>query len=283
MILLPLETIKKMVKKIIKKIFKKLGYEIIKSNNLFLNNKQCHKPAPFYDQKFLIGDNKGIVVFDVGAHHGQTAVIYNRLFNNCRIYSFEPFIESFNILNETVRNEKNIETFNLALGNIVGEVNFHVNKYSATSSILPTHQEGSNTWGENLLDTLKTIKVNSTTIDDFIEKKGINQIDILKLDTQGTEYSIIEGAKKAIKKGIIKIIYLEIITLPTYQGQKQFDEVLKLLRLNGFRLYNVYDYSFTQFGELRQIDTIFIRNSFQFNDSKNNFNPTLRRNDSHIY
>ena len=239
------------MKKVIKRLLKRFGYEII----LTKNNPKSNQ---FIDQKKLVGNEDGIVIFDVGAHQGHTSLNYNTLFNTCTIYSFEPFIDSYTILTETVKGYQNIKPFNTALGNIVGEVDFHVNQYSATNSILPTHQEGSNIWGANLLDTLKVIKVNSTTIDDFIERHAINQIDILKLDTQGTEYNIIEGAAKAIEQGKIKLIYLEIITLPTYQNQKHFDEVLRFLRLNGFNLYNMYDYSFTQLGFLRQVDAIFL-------------------------
>jgi FkbM family methyltransferase len=241
------------MKKILKKILKGFGYEIISSN-------------PFKDQKRLFVGKEKLVVFDVGAHHGQTALDYNKLFNNCTIYSFEPFRESFDILNENVKSYPNIKIFNNALGNVIGDLDFHVNKSSATNSILPTHQESSKTWGKNLLDTIETIKIKSTTIDDFIGKSGINQIDVLKIDTQGTEYNVIEGAIKAIKQGKIKLIYLEIITLPTYQNQKHLDEMLSFLRLNGYNLYNIYNYSSTPLGMLRQIDAIFLNNKFQFKE-----------------
>ena len=48
--------------------------------------------------------------------------------------------------------------------------------------------------------------------------------------------------------------------MPTYSGQKHFDEVLYLLRSKGFQLFNLYNYSHTEFGELRQVDAIFIYN-----------------------
>lgn len=251
------------MKKIIKKILNRFGYEIVIAKNQPLISD------PFIDQQMLIGGMDNIVIFDVGAHHGQTALRYNSLFNNCSIFSFEPFKDSFDILNEKIKNYQNIKTINKAVGNVVGEINFHVNKFSATNSALPTHQEGSKTWGENLLDTIETIMVKSITIDDFIEKECVNQIDILKIDTQGTEYCVIEGALKAIDKQRIKLIYLEIIILPTYQNQKHLDEILLFLRFNGFSLYNFYNYSYTQFGILRQIDAIFINNNFQFRASHN--------------
>jgi FkbM family methyltransferase len=252
-----------MVKKLLKKIFGKIGYVIIKSDKLQSSNNCYQKPDPFFDQKFLVGDQANMVIFDVGAHHGETTIKYNNLFKNCRIYSFEPFIESFKILSDAVKNNKNVSTFNMAIGNKVGEVKFYVNKFSATNSLLPSHIEGSKAWGEDILTIVETVNVNSTTIDDFIQKEGIDKIDILKLDTQGTEYLIIDGAFQAIKKHKIILIYMEILIMQTYHGQKQFDEILTLLRVNGFKLFNMYNYSSNQFGELRQIDAIFVRDNFQ--------------------
>ncbi len=52
----------------------------------------------------------------------------------------------------------------------------------------------------------------------------------LVLDTQVTEYQVLEGASKAMEENKISLIYLEIITKPTYKGQKNFDEILFLLR-----------------------------------------------------
>lgn len=251
------------MKKLILNLLKKFGYELVLTRNHFPGLNL------YSDQKLLMGNQNGLVIFDVGAHHGQTSLTFNSLFNDPHIYSFEPFKDSFDILNESVKSHKNIETFNVALGNVTGKVDFHVNKLSATNSILPTHQDSSKNWGEDLLDTVETIQVDSTSIDDFIEKKGIAQIDILKIDTQGTEYHVIDGAKKAIQQDKIKLIFLEIITLPTYQNQKYLDEMLSFLRANGFNLYNFYNFSYTQYGVLRQMDAIFLSNKFQFKPSHN--------------
>lgn len=244
------------MKRVVKNILKKLGYSIVPTNiqNTF------EPPNAFEDQKSLINSEDRIIIFDVGAHFGETALKFNQLFNNCIIYSFEPFFESFKILKESTQNYQNIEIIDIALWNKIGEINFHVNRSSGTNSILSTHEQGPNIWGDGLLDILGTIKINATTIDNFIEDNRISKIDILKLDTQGTECQVIEGAKEAIKKGLIKLIYMEIITMPTYRNQKTLDEILKVLRINNFNLYNMYNYSYTDKGELRQIDAIFLYN-----------------------
>lgn len=240
------------MKKILKKIFNLLGFEITATKYII------HPPDAFDDQKKILAGQKSITIFDVGAHHGQTALAYNKLFDTPQIFSFEPFGESFTTLTNTVKSFDNIKTFNTALSNITGEVEFHSNQSSATNSILPTHKEGASIWDVDLLDTIHKIKVPVTTVDAFIETHHIPQVDVLKIDTQGTEYLVIEGALQSIKAGKIKMIYMEILTLPTYENQKKFDEILLLLRTNGFALHNIYNTSLTKNGVLRQVDALFV-------------------------
>jgi len=241
------------MKKIIKNLLRRGGYAI--------NSVKDH-PDPFLDQLKLIGKGSSTIIFDVGAHHGQTALKYQQIFRDCIIYSFEPFLESYILFNNNVKDFKNVKGFNIALGNSIGEENFYINKFSATNSLLPTHKEGAAIWGNDQLENVKTIKVSTTTLDEFVKQHKIEKIDILKLDTQGTEYLVIEGARQAIQEGKIKLIYLEIITKPTYVNQKYLDEMLQLLRVERFQLYNIYNHSLTDAGELRQVDALFIHQSF---------------------
>jgi len=245
--------IKNQMKRVIKILLQKSGYVVISKKYL-----ESKKANAFKDQKVLINSENELVVFDVGAHYGETALKYNQLFENAMIYSFEPYKESYCILKKNVEPYMNIKVFNTALGDKNDKVKFHINKFSGTNSILPTHHLGSKIWGEELLDTLEVINVESVTIDDFMERNGIQKIDILKIDTQGTEYDVIKGASNSISKGAIKTIYMEIITMPTYQDQKHFDEILQFLRIKGFRLFNIYNYSHSKEGYLRQVDAIFL-------------------------
>jgi FkbM family methyltransferase len=238
------------MKEVVKKLFKKFGYNIVNLNSTERN--------AFKDQFKIIGGNP-VTIFDVGACTGEVTFKYNYLFTNSIIYSFEPFIPSFEILQKNTSKLPNIKCFNVALSNMSGQVDFHVNKSYATCSILATHPDSSKNWNEEALCTTQKIKIKSITLDDFVAQNQIEKIDILKLDTQGTEYQIIEGASKSIEHKKISLIYLEIITMPTYQQQKEFDEILLLLRSKGFVLYNLYNFSYTNLGELRQVDAIFVR------------------------
>jgi hypothetical protein len=66
------------------------------------------------------------------------------------------------------------------------------------------------------------------------------------------------GAKKTIEKGMIGLIYTEIITIPTYEGQQELDEALKMFRDYGFELFNIYNSGHTEDGRLQYIDAVFV-------------------------
>lgn len=234
-----------------------------KKNDIFI------KPIirnPFDDQQKLFRVGDASIIFDVGAQFGQTALEYSKRFKNSRIYSFEPFNESFEIMRDNVMKEPNVRIYNIGFGDAIGKKEINSNTFSATNSILDTDDKAASTWGDNLLETIKKTEVNITTIDKFTEEQKIKTIDILKIDVQGYEFKVLEGARNLILKNEIKIIYLEIIILPTYKNQKQLDEVLSLLRSYNFSLYNFYNFSYDSFGSLRQLDAVFICNKY-----KNNF------------
>lgn len=245
------------IKKIIQKLARKSGYDI-------------HKIIPddvredaFYMQKSLLKNVEMPIIFDVGAHYGETCLEYNKLFDKCIIHSFEPFKESFDILSENIKPFENIKAYNVALGDKTGKINFHINPFSATNSILPTHKEGPITWGGGLLETLSLKETSIETIDNFIQNENISKIDLLKLDTQGSEFMVLAGAEKTINK--IRLVYIEIITMPTYEGQKELDEILNYFRVHNFILFNFYNqtgYSLTNNGRLRNVDAIFLNKNF---------------------
>lgn len=234
----------------IKGIFSQFGYSIVKNiskSDIFFSN-----------QKKLIHTNNEPTIFDVGAYKGETVLAYNNLFNSsCKIYAFEPFIEVFQELENRTADYNNINIYNYALGNRKGSVTFHVNNFHATNSILPTDIRANKTWKEGLMETQEKIEIPMLAIDDFVKENNIDVIDILKLDTQGSEHLVLEGAKNSISKGMIKLICAEIIVMPTYEGQKDLHEILEMYNNLGFQLYDLSK-SYTPNGRLRFLDGIFI-------------------------
>lgn len=237
------------MKKMINNLLVKTGYIISKYHT--------KDDLIFEAQKKLLDLNRRNIIFDVGGYDGKTSLKYNQyLKDNCEIYSFEPFQESFQILEENISAKENIKGFNIAIGNQDGEKEFYSNNFSATNSFLPPSPEGIKEWGAGLYETQKILKVPTLTIDSFVKENNIDQIDILKMDTQGTEHLVMEGAKETIAKGKIKIIFTELIVVPTYKNQLALDDILEVYRTLGFELYKLFPYSNPE-GKLRYMDGIF--------------------------
>lgn len=238
------------MKTLLNKALRKLGLQLVKTKS--------SKDA-FDVQKQLIGsDQKEKVIFDVGAYNGKVSLKYNNLFPNSTLYSFEPFPNSFALLKENTAAYPNINIYNKGLGANVGVSKFHSNQFAETNSILATHEAGnSNWWDKDFLTTKEVIDVELTTIDQVVKENNVSKIDILKMDVQGAEYLVLEGAKESIEKGMIDLIYTEIILIPTYQNQKPFDEMLRLYRQKGFEIFTIATASHAPSGQLQFVDAIF--------------------------
>lgn len=199
------------------------------------------------------------IIFDVGAYDGHVSLVFRRLFPTATIYSFEPFINSFRQVWVSTAADPKIHAFNFGLSNISGRSPFHANTRPETNSLFSTDAAGPRTWAAGILETNDVAEAEFKTIDSVMTELEIPRIDILKLDVQGAEYLVMEGAGAACERGLINLVYSEIITQPTYVHQKRFDEALSVFYEKGFDLYQIYNPSVTDEGRLRQVDAIFTR------------------------
>jgi len=249
------------MKKILNKILSNFGYKINKTSKgkvvLHSNNTDAYKI-----QRHLInGYSNELTIFDIGAYVGDIALKYNQLFPRSTIFCFEPFPDSYSKLEKNTSSFKNIITINKGLSEHEGYSEFQINSSAPTNSIFKTDKLSELRWGKGLLETIDTIEVEMTTIDSFVKTESIDKIDILKMDVQGAEYMVLNGAKNTLKKGIVNMIYTEIILVPTYEGQIPFEETIKLIKSYGFELFNLYNFSLSKEGQLRQVDAIFIKSN----------------------
>lgn len=236
---------------IIQKLANKWGYSI---------RRLPHPGATdnaFDEMRRLCGGIAAPIIFDVGAHLGHVAQAFRKLLPASTVYAFEPFPASYAQLTANTSNDPQIKTFNFGLSDRDGLQAFHSNASSATNSLLPTDASGANTWGAGLLETEAVVHLQFKTLDAVVDAMQLPKIDILKLDVQGAEYMVIRGAKNTCRQGMINLLYTEIITLPTYQGQLRFDELMAVYYGHGFGLHNIYNMNFADAGNLRQVDALF--------------------------
>lgn len=177
------------------------------------------------------------VIFDVGANKGQSIDMYRRYFPTAQIHSFEPIPELREQL-EKHRDEK-VEIHTMALSDKVGEATFHVNQNSDTSSLLESTKIGASS-DQHVVEK-KQITVKTYTVDQFCEDHKIDFIDILKLDTQGAELSILKGAAKMLGEKKIGLIFTESYFKQQYKGQPLFAETVEYLNQKGYFVEDIYN------------------------------------------
>lgn len=199
-----------------------------------------------------------LIVFDVGAFQGQSLREFRSIFPTSIIYSFEPFPDSFAKLQAA--QDGRSKCFNLGLLDVASKQKFFANKGSYTNSVLPLHNDAKRNWNDHAgLEFQEEIICEFTTLDQIVKQEGISRIDLLKLDVQGAEYRVIQGAKKSLESGLIDVVKCEVMLTDTYDGQKPLHYYLKLFDDLNFDLKNISDPVYHDNGDLINVDVIFRR------------------------
>jgi len=209
----------------------------------------------FKAQRQLI-KNQAPIIIDVGAFDGRSARLYKKYFSDAIIYSFEPFPPSFAILqNNKVDNQHTLYPFAVADNN--GKSNLHVNRYAATNSLLESSSYGLQVSPEQT--TQYVIEIEQRTLDSFCKENNLIAIDILKIDVQGGELKVLQGARDLLENKKITLIYFEVEFRELYKEQPMFDNLSMFLRSLGYHFFAFYNSSYLRNGQMIAADAIFIR------------------------
>jgi FkbM family methyltransferase len=176
-------------------------------------------------------------VFDVGASIGSMTNKFLDVFPNSTIYAFEPYSVSFEKLNKKFVENKRVKPNKLALSNELGELKMYIKKDSGYNSL------SINSNKPDQLNEGKFETVEITTIEMYCKKNNIDKIDFLKIDTEGLEVMVLEGAKSLLKEGKIKYIFAECTFDKEYDQNTYFETLYEYLKKYNFKLRALYDQS----------------------------------------
>lgn len=210
----------------------------------------------------LLGTGPVSTVVDVGANRGDMAARFAQAFPQARVVAVEPNPEIFAGLRARFNGEPRVECVNVALGAATGEADFHVNRIDATSSLFPRVREARRYFAAG--DTsMRTLRVPVRTFDELAERHGLSHIDLLKLDTQGAELSIFQGARRLLAAQAIDVIYSEFFVVPHYEDAPLLHEQWSFLAGFGYLLFDLFKGPHGRNGQLRFGDAIIVSDSFR--------------------
>lgn len=132
---------------------------------------------------------------DVGANIGYYSVLASRINPAIRVISFEPAPGPLHYLKANLavnQVESSVQVSAIALSNVAGKLSFSP-AFNPKYKYLPHHLGGT---GHAAAGDQAAIEVQSDTLDRILGDKGI---DLIKLDTEGTEDKILEGAANIIR------------------------------------------------------------------------------------
>ncbi len=197
------------------------------------------------------------MIFDVGANIGQYATSLRSSGYNEYITSFEPIFIAYQKMQNNFRNDSKWKGEHFALGNFDGVSEINISDNLVSSSILEitdTHIDSAPTSVYSKKEKIQVYK-----LDTIIDKYDLSDSNLfVKIDTQGFEKQVIEGAEKSLSK--IKGFQVELSLTELYQGEALFKEMLDLLNSKGYNLYYLDPgYAHSETGRLLQVDGIFFR------------------------
>jgi FkbM family methyltransferase len=226
------------MKKFINSLLRPFHAEIHGSGYLKKLQKSGGAPDAMEVQGNLLA-HEARVIFDIGANRGHVSQRYADIFPDAFIHAFEPFEEFHTDFRNQNPDGSRYRLNALALSDREGTAEFHLNKSGDTNSLLESIQIGANSDASCI--TVGTQQVRTMTLSAYCSEADIRGIDILKMDTQGSELSILKGGESLLKDQRIRLIYTEAYFKPQYKEQPLLYDIANYLKQFNYYLEGIYD------------------------------------------
>lgn len=206
----------------------------------------------------MLAEHEVNLVFDVGANTGQFARSLRDVGYRHRLVSFEPLSTAHTeLLRASSRDPEWEIAPRAAIGDREGEVEIHCAGNSVSSSILEMLGSHSNAAPDSAYVGGERVRL--TTLDTLgMSYLTPSTVSFLKIDTQGYEDRILDGAPGILANATG--MQLELSLVPLYEGQQLFDSLIDRVRTLGFEIWSLCPGFFDPHtGRLLQVDAIFFR------------------------
>lgn len=176
--------------------------------------------------------SNGTFIIDIGANTGLYSLLAAKTNPSSKILAIEPHPGNFKRLSKNIKlnNLTNVSLLQNAVGDLENEIIFNIpqgveisDTSSADLNFSKQTYEGSLKW--------KEIKVQQITLDSLITKIETKEVNAIKIDVEGYEINVFEGAKQFFKE-FYPIVICEIFL--TENKKEYFDQYIKDLNLYAY-------------------------------------------------
>ena len=175
-------------------------------DDIGFDNSDCRTNGEFALIPKLI--KPGDVVFDIGANTGQWSSRVLADVGNVLLYAFEPVADTFDRLNNNL-DSSNAQPQNIAISGDNGSKTFYYydqnTKLARMSSFYRRNPDVEDQFDMEPVP----ISVQARTLDSFCEENSVPRVDFVKIDTEGAELDVLQGAANLLRRHKIKIIQFE--------------------------------------------------------------------------
>lgn len=184
-------------------------------------------------------------IIDCGANVGFFSLMVNDVFHKANIYAIEPVPITKLTLQINVESTKRIKVFEVAISDKEGYSHMSFDKNDSVTS---------------QISSKGPFKVPTLTLDTFCAKNNIENIDILKIDTETFEAHALRGAKDMLGK--TKYLFLEISLRE--HGNYSMSSIMSLLHSKSydFQLIAFRNYANRSEGAIEIMDCLLINKKF---------------------
>jgi FkbM family methyltransferase len=197
-------------------------------------------------------------IIDIGANKGQFSNLAYHMFNPDKIIAIEANPDLAKDLNKNLSHIENKTILMTGIGNKDGELSFNFNTDSQVSSFLKNDQDRLNYFPNDR--TFKKSNLPIAKLDSLINQSNLDGPILIKIDVQGFEKDVINGAINNLKR--VKWLLLEISFSSLYVGQPNFQEIVNILNNLGFTFVGPMDFHENpERSSIIEMDALFLKDS----------------------
>lgn len=172
------------------------------------------------------------MVFDVGANVGQSALAFLAGFPAATIDCFEPAEATYRTLQVALEPHKRARAHRLALGTSPGRALLLREGNSSTFRLLARGEKVS-------AEAVEEVEI--ATLDTFCASYNIARIDYLKIDTEGADLHVLQGATRMLGSHAIGLVQVEAGMNPRNTLHVPLEAFKAFLEPRGYFLFALYE------------------------------------------